>query len=94
MTRNEYFQANPKATFDDYKAYLAVVITLTQQLGKVPTESQIELEQLVKQRDEALEHYEYCLEHYGETDEDTIQAECDYNTLDSIVSHTPVEETV
>lgn len=51
------------------------------------------LEQLIKDRNEALEHYEYCLEHYGETDEDTRDAENCYNALDSIVLHTPVEET-
>lgn len=43
------------------------------------------VEQLILDRDEALKHYEYCLEHYGETDEDTIQSENDYNTLESQV---------
>jgi hypothetical protein len=34
------------------------------------------------------------LEHYGEKDEDTIQAECDYNALDSLILNaTIVEET-
>ena len=54
----------------------------------------VDLDELIQQRDDALEHYEYCVEHYGETDEDTIQAEVDYNALDSLVIHsTPVEET-
>tara|TARA_B110000977_G_C10593056_1_gene305104 strand:+ start:99 stop:254 length:156 start_codon:yes stop_codon:yes gene_type:complete len=46
------------------------------------------VEQLILDRDEALKHYEYCLEHYGETDEDTIQSENDYNTLESQVEET------
>ena len=46
------------------------------------------IEQLILNRDQALEHYEYCLEHYGETDEDTIQSENDYNTLCGIITHT------
>lgn len=52
------------------------------------------LEDLNQQLKDAEEHYEYCLEHYGETDEDTIQAECDYNTLDSLILNaTIIEET-
>ena len=53
--------------------------------GSVMTQS---VEQLIQDRDEALKHYEYCLEHYGETDEDTIQSENDYNTLESLVEET------
>ena len=52
----------------------------------------VDLDQLNQQRDDALEHYEYCLEHYGETDEDTIQAECDYNTLDSLILNAELVE--
>lgn len=42
-------------------------------------------EDIVRDRDLALEHFEYCVEHYGENDEDTIQAEKDYETLESQV---------
>jgi len=55
----------------------------------------VDLDHLIQQRDDALEHYEYCLEHYGDADEDTIQAEQDYDTLDSLVlNSTLLEETV
>ena len=54
----------------------------------------VDLEALIQTRDNALEYFEYCLEHYGETDEDTIDAESEYNTLDSLVlNSTLVEET-
>ena len=54
----------------------------------------VDLDQLIQQRDNALEYFEYCLEHYGETDEDTIQAEIDYNAIDSLVINSEiVEET-
>lgn len=53
----------------------------------------VDLEALSQTRDNALEYFEYCLEHYGETDEDTIQAECEYNALDSLILNaTLVEE--
>ena len=52
----------------------------------------VDLEQLNKVCDEALEYFEYCLEHYGETDEDTIQAEIDYNALDSLILHSEIVE--
>lgn len=42
MTRKEFFESNPDATFEDYKRYLEVVITLTEQLGRLPTEEEIE----------------------------------------------------
>jgi len=42
MTRKEFFQANPKATFEDYKAYLSKVIQLTLALGRLPTDSEVE----------------------------------------------------
>lgn len=42
MTRKEYFEANPNATFQDYKDYLEVVINLTERLGRLPTEEEIE----------------------------------------------------
>ena len=41
MTRKEYFEAKPDATFEDYKDYLKVVITLTERLGRLPTEEEI-----------------------------------------------------
>lgn len=52
----------------------------------------VDLEALIQTRDEALEYFEYCLEHYGETDEDTIQAEIDYNALDSLILHSEIVE--
>lgn len=51
-------------------------------------------EQIRKQRDQALEHFEYCLEHYGELDEDTVQAENDYVSLDSQLINYTKQETV
>lgn len=42
MTRKEFFDANPDATFEDYKDYLEVVINLTEQLGRLPTEEEIQ----------------------------------------------------
>ena len=41
MTRKEFFNTNPDATFEDYKDYLEVVIILTEQLGRLPTDAEI-----------------------------------------------------
>ena len=42
MTRKEFFEANPNATFEDYGKYLTVVILLIEHLGRLPTEEEIE----------------------------------------------------
>jgi len=52
------------------------------------------LEDLNQQLKDAEEYYAYCLDTYGETDEDTIQAEQDVQALHDIIDNaTIVEET-
>lgn len=41
MTKEQFFESKPNATCKDYKDYLCVVITLTEQLGRLPTEEEI-----------------------------------------------------
>ena len=43
MTREEFFKANPDKTFADYKIYLEVVIKLSEQLDRCPTEEEVDL---------------------------------------------------
>ena len=43
MTREEFFKGNPDKTFADYKIYLEVVIKLSEQLDRCPTEEDVYL---------------------------------------------------
>ena len=50
------------------------------------------LEDLNQQLKDAEEHFEYCLDTYGETDEDTIQAEQDVYALQNFIDNSTVVE--
>lgn len=53
----------------------------------------VNLEDFNQQLKDAEEHFEYCLDAYGETDEDTIQAEQDVYALQNFIDNSTVVET-
>jgi hypothetical protein len=51
------------------------------------------LEELNQQLKDCEEHFEYCLDKYGDADEDTIQAEQDVYALQDLIDNSTVVET-